>query len=144
MRTILVLLTLLLYLSPLHAAELKTIYLNTGPYKCGYKHVVVHELLWVNEGPPIKIKGSTVWIGMDRGSTGDTMAVLYKASTGDVVNMFAWDRYRNPDGVHQVTKDFGQDYMTLGTGDSLSLQYFCNASPRDSNGHVQVWIWYSE
>jgi hypothetical protein len=142
MRVVTILIVSLIFLSSAIGGELSTLTLNTGPYECGYKHVNIHELLWTNEGSPIKIKGSIIWIGMDKGSTGDTMAVLYRASTGDVVNSFAWDRYRNPDGIHQVTKDFGQDYITIGTGDSLSLQYFCNAGPKHSNGHVQVWIWY--
>lgn len=142
MKYLVSIITLILLCSSAYSGELQTITLNTGPYECGYKHVNVHELVWTNEGPPIRIKGSTIWIGLDRGSTADTMAVLYRASDGTVINPFAWDRYKQPDGVHQVTRDFGQDYMTIWTGDSLSLQYFCNASPRDSHGHVQVWVWY--
>lgn len=135
-------LALLLWAAVASGGELQTLELNTGPYECGHKHVNVHEVLWTNPGPPIRIKSSTIWMGADRGSTGDMAANLYRASTGTLINTFGMDRYRNPDGIIQVTKDFGQDYVLLGTGEQLSLLYFCNMSPKESHGHVIATVWY--
>lgn len=139
---LLILLIIILLPSLIVAGELQTLTLNTGAYKCGYKNVNPHELLWTNEGPPIHIKSSVLWMGAARGSTGDMQATLFKLSTATVINYFGWDRYKNPSSPHQIEKSFGDDWVELLPGDSLSLQYFCNMSPRESYGHVVATVWF--
>jgi hypothetical protein len=139
---LLVVLCILLITGICNAAELHTLTFNSGPYHCGHKINDIHEILWMNDGPPIKIKSSVIWIGADRGALGDTMTNLFRLSDGNLINSFGWDRYRNPSSPHQIEKDFGDNFITIGTGDGISMQYFCNMSPSGCHGHTAVYIWY--
>jgi hypothetical protein len=133
---------ILLLCSTTFGGELNTFTIDTGPFTCGYKHVNVHEKVWVNEGPTIRIKSSDIWIGADRGSTGDMHASLFKDGSGVYINQFGWDRYKNPNGLHTKTKDLGNGYITIETGSIVRMQYFCNNSPKDSHGHMIAIVWY--
>jgi len=136
--TIIIFLTLLV--SPAFAGELYTLTLNTDPFNCNNK---LQDIRWINEGPPIKIKQLTVWIGAQTGTIADIAACVYKVSTGTLLAAVGWDHYGNPKGLHQWTQDFGDNWVTIGTGDAISLQSFCNGfNGRSRKAHAQAWVYY--
>jgi len=104
---------------------------------------VQHSMVWPNpENRPIYIRKSCVWIGLDKDAWADVYGQLLRTSDGDVINPFCWDRYANPVGPHQQMVDFqGDDFMELGTNDSITLYYYA-ASGIFCHAHVAAWLWY--
>ena len=103
-----------------------------------------HTATWPNnQGFPIYIRLSKIWMGMDMGGRGDFWAKLIRASDGSVIDFTNWDHYAEPTTVqHFLQQDFQPNYMLLAPGDSLILDYGSNAS---HSYHIQVvvQIWWT-
>lgn len=113
--------------------------INTGPFLCAGGQLQEH--YWA---PPvdIRVKKSVLWVGLDFNIKSDCHAEARRLNDYSLINVFQWDRYGNPNGPHQVTQDYGEDWMELGPTNPLVLYSFA-ASPK-GHCHVVLSLWWQE
>jgi hypothetical protein len=116
--------------------------LTTGPFLCANGAQYVGP--WTNTGPTMRLKSTTLWMGMDGGGRADYTATLFRieaATTGwwHLVHFVGWDHYAEPTTHGGFTQDLGADHMTLQTGDQLYLVAWCQAFTPGVHGHVAVF-----
>ena len=134
MKLVICLLFSLVLASTLYAGEIKSGYMDSGPYSANSSLLQYN---WVNStGAPIYIKQVTIWLGADMGMQTDLFACVYKMSDGTQLSCVGWDRYASPTGLHQWTQTFAPDWITLLPGDALVLYTACNGS----GGKCHAWV----
>jgi hypothetical protein len=85
---------------------------------------------WTNDGPPIRIKATTFWLGEIRGyyaggimrSSDSMMLHYYTTETGN------------------AAQSYGDNWISLGSGDALILWGYC--APPASQGRMGVHLLY--
>ncbi len=124
------------------AGELWVRAIDSTPFDCNGD---LHDVQWINEGPPIKVKIAQIWIGADKGTIADISASMYRISNWMGFHSFGWDRYGQPNGPHQVIVSFGQDWITIGTGDGIALQTWCvGFNGQTRHAHAVGTFWYTQ
>jgi hypothetical protein len=137
-------LALVFFSGAVEAAELRVIHVfDTGPFLCasGWK-----DLWWENTRSDMRVKATTIWMGMDIGGKADYTATLYGYSrvTGalDLIQFVGWDHYTDPSAPSGFSQSFGADWITVPSGGWLRLLTSCNGFAVGIHGHVGVFLQY--
>lgn len=141
MKTLIFLIVLFLS-TPVLAGDLRSGSMDTGLFPCD---LTSKDVYWFNEGPAIKVKQVTVWLGLRINGKADMAVCVYRLTDGTILSCVGWDRYSNPTGLHQWTQNFAPDYINLETEDGLGLQASCSGlNSITKQGHVVVKFWYTQ
>lgn len=123
--------------------ELHSIMLDTGAYPCNGSIVTVE---WVNPGPRVvQIVQTSHWIGAYYGTRADVGTLAYVQQVGGErieAGYFAWDRYAEPTGPHQVTFSFAPHYIRVNPLDSVVFLSGCS-SPTSTFAHAALRVWFT-
>ena len=116
----------ILFGSMVGAAELNTALILTTPLPvCGEWHPSG----WTNDGPPMRIKSTSIWFS---GASGTPFIGALQRWDGMIIQYA---------GSGSASQSFGDDWMTLHTGDSLYFWAYCG-SP-GINGWAGVALTYT-
>lgn len=142
-----IVLALGLWMSPAAADERHVVHaFDTGPFACGSGG---RDLWLVNPvGREIRIKATTLWLGMSTRGVADYNAILYAYDRGTnqlrLIQVVGWDHYAEPTAPGGIRQTFGGDWVTLGAGHYLRLVASCREFLPGVVGHVSAFIEYGE
>jgi hypothetical protein len=121
--------------------ELTPVHINTGQVPCDNG---IRQIEWVNPHPyAVKIKSLSVWMGLIYSAKSDMG--LWVENYKGVFARYANDRYDNPSDQNLNTWNYGEDWIAIPEGDTLTVNYQCYLIPgfTPSPTHVLVTFLYT-
>lgn len=98
---------------------------------------------WANtSGRTLKVRKAYLWTGIDLGGVCDTDVSVRRASDQTLLCRVAWDHYAQPTAESGKVFDFGDNYITILPGESLTMTYMTNGFGNHFNAaHIcELWV----